>query len=110
MHKFSKLLITFAALMFAAVALTACGSGSGTEGANDVAATVNGKSIMLKEVDQVISQQTGGQQAQLSPLQLAQARLQVLDGLIQKEVMFQRAEREKLVPTEEEVTQEVNRT
>jgi peptidyl-prolyl cis-trans isomerase SurA len=108
-HKISKLLITLALLAPAAVVFTACGTGSGTGTASDIAATVNGKSIMLKEVDYIISQQTGGQQAQMSPLQLAQARLQVLNGLIQKEVMFQRAEKEKLVPTEEEITQEVNK-
>ncbi|HEY2973375.1 MAG TPA: SurA N-terminal domain-containing protein [Pyrinomonadaceae bacterium] len=109
MHKISKLLITFALLAPAAVVFTACGAGSGTGTTSDIAATVNGKSIMLKEVDYIISQQTGGQQAQMSPLQLAQARLQVLNGLIQKEVMFQRAEKEKLVPSEEEITQEVNK-
>jgi peptidyl-prolyl cis-trans isomerase SurA len=108
-HKISKLLITLALLAPAAVVFTACGTGSGTGTTSDIAATVNGKSIMLKEVDYIISQQTGGQQAQMSPLQLAQARLQVLNGLIQKEVMFQRAEKEKLVPTEEEITQEVNK-
>jgi len=108
-HKISKLLITFALLAPAAVVFTACGTGSGTGTTSDIAATVNGKSIMLKEVDYIISQQTGGQQAQMSPLQLAQARLQVLNGLIQKEVMFQRAEKEKLVPSEEEITQEVNK-
>ena len=109
MHKISKLLITLALLAPAAVVFTACGTGSGTGTTSDIAATVNGKSIMLKEVDYIISQQTGGQQAQMSPLQLAQARLQVLNGWIQKEVMFQRAEKEKLVPTEEEITQEVNK-
>lgn len=109
MHKSSKLLIPLITVMIAAIGLMACGTGPSSDSTNDVAATVNGKSIMLKEVDQIISQQTGGKQAQLSALQLAQARLQVLNTLIQNEVMFQRAEREKLVPSEEEVTQEVNR-
>jgi peptidyl-prolyl cis-trans isomerase SurA len=76
--------------------------------ADGVAATVNGRSIMLSEVDRIISQQTGGQQAQLSPLELAAARLQVLDGLIQQEVLFQRAEKEGLLPTEDEITQAIN--
>ena len=34
---------------------------------------------------------------------LAEARLQALDKLIQREVLFQRAEKEKLLPTEEEM-------
>jgi parvulin-like peptidyl-prolyl isomerase len=39
----------------------------------------------------------------LNQLQLAQARLQVLQTLIQREVMFQRAEREKVLPTEAQI-------
>jgi len=39
---------------------------------------------------------------------LAQARLQVLGNLIQREVLFQRAEREKLLPTEDEITGVIN--
>src|SRR5262249_13108865 len=41
--------------------------------------------------------------AQLSQLQLAQARLTVLDSLIQREVLLQRAEREKVLPTEAQI-------
>lgn len=86
-------------------------SGGATPGAatdNAVAATVNGKSIMLSEVDKLITAQTQGQQDKLSPLALAQARLQVLDSLIQKEVLLQRAEREKTMPTEDEITNYIN--
>jgi len=39
----------------------------------------------------------------LNQLQMAQARLQVLNNLIQREVLFQRAEREKLLPTEPQI-------
>ena len=109
MRKIARFLIPLTVFVYAALCI-GCGGGSSDAGnSSDVAATVNGKPIMLREVDQIISQQTKGQQAQMSSLQLAQARLQVLDGLIQKEVIFQRAEKEKLVPTEEEVTQEVNK-
>ena len=45
---------------------------------------------MLAEVERGVSQQSGGKQAQLSQLELAQARLQVLGSLIQREVLFQR--------------------
>jgi hypothetical protein len=86
-------------------------SGGATPGAasdNAVAATVNGKNIMLSEVDKLISTQTQGQQDKLSPLALAQARLQVLDGLIQKEVLLQRAEKEKSMPSEDEITNYIN--
>lgn len=92
----------------AALTLAACNRGKGAEGGNDVAATVNGKNITLSEVDRVIAQQTNGQQAQLSPLELGAARLQVLDDLIKQEVLFQRAEQEKLLPTDDELNQFIN--
>jgi parvulin-like peptidyl-prolyl isomerase len=99
-------------LALLALTLAACDkSNAGGNGAsgdpNSVAASVNGKNIPLSEVEKLISAQMQGQQAQLTQLQLAQARLQVLDGLIQKEVLFQRAEREKLLPSEEEITQAI---
>jgi parvulin-like peptidyl-prolyl isomerase len=84
--------------------------GANASGGKDtaVAATVNGKNIMLSEVDTILNQQVAGQQSQLSPLQLAAARLQVLDGLVQQQVLYQRAEKEKLLPSEDEITQEIN--
>jgi len=98
-------LITF----LAAIALTGCSSGGGADAKdNTVAATVNGRNVMLGEVERGVSQQTGGKQSQLSQLELAQARLQVLGNLIQREVLFQRAEREKLLPTEDEITGVIN--
>jgi peptidyl-prolyl cis-trans isomerase SurA len=96
----------FAVALIAAAA--ACKRGSASGGAKDVAATVNGKDIMLSEVDRMISQQTSGQQASLSPLELGAARLQVLDDLIKQEVLFQRADKEKLLPTDDEVSQVIS--
>jgi len=91
------------------LSLGACSnSGGGESQDNTVAATVNGKSILLKEVEQGVSAQSQGKQAQLSQLELAQARLQVLGSLIQREVLYQRAEREKLLPTEDEITAFIN--
>ena len=92
----------------AAIALTGCSSGGADAKDNTVAATVNGRNVMLGEVERGVSQQTGGKQSQLSQLELAQARLQVLGNLIQREVLFQRAEREKLLPTEDEITGVIN--
>lgn len=100
--------IGLAAILLGAVAMAGCSS-SGESADNTVAATVNGKKIMLQEVERVIQQQTGGKQANLSPLELAQARLQVLSSLIQREVLFQRAEQEKLLPTEDEITSSINK-
>jgi peptidyl-prolyl cis-trans isomerase SurA len=101
-------LILAAALMLAALLLAGCGSGTESPD-NTVAATVNGKKIMLQEIERVIQQQTNGKQASLSPLELASARLQVLSTLIQREVLFQRAEQEKLLPSEDEITNTINK-
>jgi parvulin-like peptidyl-prolyl isomerase len=92
-------------------AFAACNRTEGTgTGKTDttVAASVNGKKIMLSEVERIIGQQTGGQQMQMSPLQLAAARLQVLDNLVQQEVLFQRAEKESLLPKEDELDAAIN--
>jgi len=110
-HKLSTKmgLITFA--MLVAIVSTACKQGTGGSGSatdNTVAATVNGKSITMKEVEKLISQQAQGQQDKMSPLQLAQARLGVLDRLIQREVLYQRAQKENLLPNEEEITTAIN--
>lgn len=76
---------------------------------NETAATVNGKAITMEEVERGLKQQSQGQEANLSPLELAAARLQILESLIQQEVLFQKAEKEATVPTDEEVTAEFNR-
>ena len=87
------------AVIFLSLFTFACGNTNGTAGTgtaassdNSVAATVNGKTIPMSEVERVLSTQAQGRQAQLSPLELAAARLQVVEGLIQREVLFQRAE------------------
>lgn len=95
-------------LMVVAVVLAGCSSGGSDAPDSMVAATVNGRNIMLSEVERGVNQQAGGKQSELSALQLAQARLQVLSNLIQREVLFQRAEREKLLPTEDQIDGAIN--
>ena len=90
-------------LAVAGLVLNGCASGASEARDSMVAATVNGRNIMLSEVERAVSQQTGGNPSTLNQLQLAQARLQVLSNLIQREVLFQRAEREKLLPTEAQI-------
>jgi peptidyl-prolyl cis-trans isomerase SurA len=98
---------TTAAFAAVLLALAACGRGAGDgKKAEDVAATVNGKEIYLSDVDRLINQQTQGQK--LSPTQLAAARLQALENLIQREAVVLRAEKEKTVPSDDEVTTAVN--
>lgn len=73
-----------------------------------IAATVNGKSISLNEVDRILAQQLKGKQDQLAPHDLYQSRLQILNSLIDQELLFQRAEKEGRLPTESEVTDATN--
>lgn len=104
----AAVLVTFAAF-FAACGGPAVNNAGGSTSGNETAATVNGKVITMEEVDRAVKQQAQGQMAKMSPLELAAARLQVLESLIQQEVMFQKAEKEGTVPTEEEVTAEINK-
>lgn len=90
-------------LVGAGLVLNGCSSGTSEARDQMVAATVNGRNIMMQEVERAINQQTGGNPASLNQLQMAQARLQVLSNLVQREVLLQRAEREKLLPTEAQI-------
>jgi peptidyl-prolyl cis-trans isomerase SurA len=104
----NKRLMWLTVVVFSALLVAACGSGSESSADNTVAATVNGKKIMLAEVERIIHQQAQGKESQMSAHDLAQARLQILDKLIQREVLYQRAEQEKLLPTEEQITTAIN--
>ena len=109
----------FTATLLAAMAalIGACGGGpsansssmSGNVDPNETAATVNGKVIKMEDVERAVKSQAQGQESKLSPLELAGARLQVLQGLIEQEVMFQKAEKEGVVPKDEDVAAEINK-
>lgn len=107
--------LTYIFLAAAALIFNACNTGStsnsspGEMASGDTAAAVNGKAIKMEEVERGLKQQAQGQPINLSPLELAAARLQILESLIQQEVMFQKAEKEGTVPSEEEVTAELNK-
>ena len=102
MRNIAKVLIV-TCLVAAGLILSGCSSGGSEAKDNQVAATVNGRNIMLKEVERTVTQQAGGSASSMNQLQMAQARLQVLDSLIKREVMYQRAEREKLLPTDAQI-------
>lgn len=109
MQRTAKLTISGTILAAILLSLAACGNSASSDSKESmVAATVNGKNVMSADVERGVSIQAEGKQAQLSQLELAQARLQVLGGLIQREVLFQRADREKLLPTEDEITAIIN--
>jgi hypothetical protein len=100
-------LLSLTTVTVLAALFVACGPSAGPNGPvdnNEAAATVNGKTIKMEEVERAIKQQAQGQEIRLSPLELAAGRLQVLQSLIESEVMFQKAEKEASVPTDEEVT------
>lgn len=110
-----KGILSLAGLAVFAAFFTACGggptanTGTGSVDPNEKAASVNGKVITMQEVDRAVKQQAQGQESKLSPLELAGARLQVLQSLVEVEVMFQKAEKENMVPSEEEITGDVNK-
>lgn len=86
--------------------LSACGEGNSTAGSgggDDVAATVNGAKILVKDVDRAITQQFRGQEGQLSQLAQAAYRIQALDSLITQEALYQRAQKENIVPSEDDI-------
>lgn len=116
MQNKSKGILAFAGTAVLAAFFSGCGAGTTVNntagGGNDpaeIAATVNGKTISMQEVDRSVKQQAQGQEAKLSQLELAAARLQVLQTLVEEEVMFQKAEKESIVPSDEEVSGEVNK-
>jgi len=112
MRSFNFSLISTVVLLAIASFLAGCGTNSGggaNAGDNETAATVNGKPIKMEDVERAVKQQAQGQESRLSPLELASARLQVLESLIQQEVMFQKAEKENTVPNDEDITAEINK-
>jgi len=101
-HRVVKQFAPLALVVALSLVAASCGGRKGGDGSpSDVAATVNGQKIMLSEVDRLVNQQAQGQT--LPPLELAAARLQVLDKLIERHVLYQRAEKEKTVPSDDEV-------
>jgi parvulin-like peptidyl-prolyl isomerase len=112
-YRAAKQFSLLAVVVLLAVVFVACDRtrGSGDSKGTAVAASVNDKKIMLTEVDKILEQQAKSQQVQfsdMSQLELAAGRLQVLDELIRREVLFQRADKEKLLPTDDEVAQAIN--
>ena len=109
-----KVIFAVMALCLFTPIFSACGgpagnTPSGSTDPNETAAKVNGKIITMQDVDRAVKLQSQGQETKMSPLELASARLQVLQSLVEREVMFQKAEKEQSVPSEEEVTVDINK-
>jgi peptidyl-prolyl cis-trans isomerase SurA len=88
-----------AGLLLIAAALTGC---RGHQQA-DVAATVNGHSILVTELDRYYKGNLGDAQHQPTPVQAGIAKLDILRQLIDDEILQQRAAKMNLVATDEEV-------
>lgn len=92
------------------LATGACGGNGGANADPEIAATVNGKEIPVSEIDRLIDlqlKQAGPTAPQLTPISLTAARLQILDQLITEEVLFQRAQKENVVPNDDELNQKI---
>ncbi len=109
MSKFKTPLLTLS-LFLSSLLFMSCGqsgatsSSSGSKG--EAAAVVNGTKITLAEVDRATTEQAQGQQGQqgqLSQLELAAARLRVLEGLITNEILYQKAKKDNLIPPDTDV-------
>ncbi|MGI9107964.1 MAG: SurA N-terminal domain-containing protein [Pyrinomonadaceae bacterium] len=113
MYRAAKQISLLIVVISLAIVFIACdrNTGGAESKGTAAAATVNDKKIMLTEVDKILEQQAKSQQVQfsdMSQLELAAGRLQVLDELIRREVLFQRAEKETLLPKDNEVAQLIN--
>jgi len=90
--------------------LVAC-KGSADKSEMEAAAKVGSREITLKQVDSTIKQQldASANNTSMSPAELVAARLSVLDNLIQEEALYQKAQKDNLVPDDNKVNQEVQK-
>ncbi|HKC84564.1 MAG TPA: SurA N-terminal domain-containing protein [Blastocatellia bacterium] len=100
-----KILLPMIVLSFSFL-VSSCGETNGSAGAgggDEVAATVNGAKIYVKDIDRAIDQEFRDQVNQLSQLQQAAYRIQALDSLITQEALYQQAQKENIVPSEDDI-------
>jgi hypothetical protein len=105
----SPKLILVIVTLFSSILAVSCDKGSSSS-SGEAVAKVGSREITLKQVDSAIKQQmdaSGG--GSLSPVELVAARMSVLESLIQAEVLYQKAQKENLVPDDNKVNQEVQR-
>jgi peptidyl-prolyl cis-trans isomerase SurA len=103
----SPKILKAAVIVLVSFLTAACGSKSNDAG-SEVAAKVGSQEITIRQVDSVIKQQLDASNGPpLAPTELVAARLTVLDNLIQEEALFQKAQKENLVPDDGKVNQEV---
>jgi parvulin-like peptidyl-prolyl isomerase len=104
----SPKLITVLVILLSSLLIVSCSNGSKGSDNNEALAKVGSRDISLKQVDSAIKQQleaNGG--GTFTPAELVAARMSVLENLIQEEALFQKAQKENLVPDDNKVIQEV---
>lgn len=108
-HHMKKILI-LSIVVVSGFAASCSSSNPGGTNLPDVVAKVGSKEIKLEEVDRTIKQNLDQSQgATMTAAELANARLAVLENLIQEEAVFQRAQKENLVPDDAKVNQELQK-
>lgn len=110
-------LLLFSLVLLLSLTTIGCEQGSkagssGSTSGGEVAAKVGSQEIPLSKVDRMIEQglqqnQSGKKITDLNPVELASARLQVLDSLITDEVLYQRAKQENIQISDEDVRAQI---
>ncbi len=96
---------TLAVVFLLIAVLVGCSS---TPNTADVMAKVNGKQISRAEVDRYYNNQTAGAPEQPAGEQADALRLNILRELIDNEILTQRAEKDGLLATDDEVQRKLN--
>ena len=105
----SPKLITILTLVLSSLMAVSCNGPKG-DANSEVAAKVGSREITTKQIDSVIKEQLNASPgATLSGAELVAARLTVIDNLIQEEALFQRSQKENLVPDDSKVSQEIQK-
>lgn len=94
-------------LVLAGLILTLCAGCQRAHNA-DTVATVNGKPILRPEVERVYQNNLGESHQTPSPVQSDIMRLNILRQLIDEEIVMQRAAKQNLTATDEEVADRLN--
>jgi len=101
--RFTRAHSRFAVLFLTGGAVLAALAGCNRAPAPDVMATVNGKDILSSEVEKYYHANLGEDQQEPSPEQANIVRLNILKGMIDDEILWQRAAKLNLAASDEDV-------
>lgn len=93
-----------AAVVLCAFLITSCRKGPPA----NVAATVNSRPITYAELDKQFKMQAGNEENRPEDDQVLASKLEFLRALIDREIMFQRAEKQSLIASDSEVDARLN--